>query len=71
MLIRLEALRHAPGLEFCIVLGAVVTLLVLQAVEIISTVQVELFPRAPINNNTDPTPRSARRDACLSKNPSP
>ena len=43
MLIRLEALRHAPGFEFWIVLGAVVTLLVLQAVEIISTVQVEIF----------------------------
>ena len=35
MLIRLEALRHAPCFEFWIVLGAVVTLLVLQAVEII------------------------------------
>jgi len=34
LVIGLEALRHAPGFEFWIVLGAVVTLLVLQAVEI-------------------------------------
>jgi len=34
LVIGLEALRHAPGFEFWIVLGAVVALLVLQAVEI-------------------------------------